>query len=57
MVQAGYSGSGLNEVVWMGDVVNEASNLCGYALENIWAEKSWFQMTFTIISISKIKIF
>jgi class 3 adenylate cyclase len=28
MVQAGYSGSGLNEVVWMGSAVNGASNLC-----------------------------
>jgi class 3 adenylate cyclase len=28
MIKAGYSGSGLNEVVWMGDVVNEASKLC-----------------------------
>ena len=28
MVKAGYSGSSINDVVWMGDVVNEASNLC-----------------------------
>ena len=28
MLKAGFSGSGLNEVIWMGDVVNEASNLC-----------------------------
>lgn len=28
MIQAGYSGSGINEVVWMGDVVNRASKLC-----------------------------
>ena len=27
MIKAGYAGSGINEVVWMGDVVNEASNL------------------------------
>jgi class 3 adenylate cyclase len=31
MAKAGYSGSGISDVVWMGDVVNEASNLCGYA--------------------------
>lgn len=31
MVKAGYSGSAINEVVWMGDVVNEASNLCAEA--------------------------
>jgi class 3 adenylate cyclase len=29
MVQAGYKGSGIKDVVWMGDVVNLASNLCG----------------------------
>ncbi|MDR7666428.1 adenylate/guanylate cyclase domain-containing protein [Methanosarcina sp. Z-7115] len=28
MVKAGYDGSGINDVVWMGDVVNEAANLC-----------------------------
>lgn len=33
MVKAGYSGSGINEIVWMGDVVNLASNLCGNALK------------------------
>ncbi|MDA8143772.1 MAG: hypothetical protein M0T81_07295 [Thermoplasmatales archaeon] len=27
MIMAGYKGSGINEVVWVGDVVNEASNL------------------------------
>ncbi|WP_455543541.1 adenylate/guanylate cyclase domain-containing protein [Intestinibacter sp.] len=31
MIQAGYSGSGINDVVWMGDVVNSASNLCNRA--------------------------
>jgi class 3 adenylate cyclase len=31
MIKAGYSGSGINDVVWMGDVVNEASNLCSNA--------------------------
>ncbi|AZR74072.1 family 3 adenylate cyclase [Anoxybacter fermentans] len=31
MIKAGYSGSGINEVVWMGDVVNRASNLCNLA--------------------------
>ncbi|NMB11052.1 MAG: adenylate/guanylate cyclase domain-containing protein [Firmicutes bacterium] len=30
MIKAGYKGSGINEVVWMGDVVNEASKLAGY---------------------------
>ena len=31
MVKAGYSGSSINDVVWMGNVVNEASNLCNKA--------------------------
>jgi class 3 adenylate cyclase len=30
MIKAGYNGSGINDVVWMGDVVNEASKLCSY---------------------------
>ena len=29
MVQAGLQGSGINEVIWMGDVVNEACKLSG----------------------------
>ncbi|WP_051482095.1 adenylate/guanylate cyclase domain-containing protein [Paraburkholderia nodosa] len=28
MIKSGFNGAGINEVVWMGDVVNEASNLC-----------------------------
>jgi class 3 adenylate cyclase len=28
MLKSGFSGSGINDVIWMGDVVNEASNLC-----------------------------
>lgn len=31
MAQAGYSGSGLNDVIWMGDVVNSACHICGKA--------------------------
>lgn len=30
MVKAGYKGSGINEVIWMGNVVNEASKLASY---------------------------
>ncbi len=30
MVKVGFSGSGISDVVWMGDVVNEASHLAGY---------------------------
>lgn len=34
MVKAGYSGSGLNDVIWMGDVVNSACHLCAKAGRN-----------------------
>lgn len=30
MLKAGYKGSSINNVVWMGDVVNRASELCSY---------------------------
>lgn len=29
-IKAGYSGSGINEVVWLGDLVSEAAKLCSY---------------------------
>ena len=41
MIKSGYKGSGLNEVVWMGDVVNGASNLCGKANKG-WDNKVIF---------------
>lgn len=31
MIQAGYSGSKINDVLWMGDVVNSACHLCSSA--------------------------
>lgn len=31
MVKAGYSGSGINDIIWMGDVVNSACHLCNKA--------------------------
>lgn len=31
MIKAGYPGSAVNEIVWMGEVVNSASNLCNEA--------------------------
>ncbi len=34
MVKAGYSGSGLNDVIWMGDVVNQACHLANRANRN-----------------------
>ncbi|MDG3546259.1 adenylate/guanylate cyclase domain-containing protein [Methanobacterium formicicum] len=35
MVKAGYSGSGINDIVWMGDVVNKASKLANYGNQTI----------------------
>ena len=31
MIKAGYSGSGINDVIWMGDVINEACHLANAA--------------------------
>lgn len=31
MIKAGYSGSGINDIIWMGDVVNSACHLCNKA--------------------------
>jgi class 3 adenylate cyclase len=36
MIKAGYNGSGINEVVWMGDVVNSACHLCGYGNQSFF---------------------
>lgn len=30
MLKSGYKGSGINDVIWMGEVVNQASKLCSY---------------------------
>lgn len=30
MIKSGYRGSGINEVIWLGDVVNESTRLSGY---------------------------
>lgn len=35
MIKAGYKGSGINDVVWMGDVVNKASHLAKKAGRNL----------------------
>lgn len=34
MVKAGYSGSGINDVIWMGNVVNSACHICNRAGRN-----------------------
>lgn len=36
MVQAGYRGSGINDVVWMGNVVNRACHLAAYGNNSIY---------------------
>lgn len=36
IIKAGYKGSSINDVVWMGDVVNEAAKLCSYGSKNSW---------------------
>jgi class 3 adenylate cyclase len=38
MLKAGYRGSSINNVVWMGDVVNGASALCSYGNRN-WEDQ------------------
>lgn len=45
MIKAGFSGSKINEVVWMGDVVNKASNLCSYG------NKSWGDREIMVSSV------
>lgn len=35
MIKAGYSGSGINDVVYMGDAVNKASKMCSKAMKDI----------------------
>lgn len=34
LIKAGYSGSGINEVVWLGKLVGEAAKLCSYGNKN-----------------------
>ncbi len=34
MLKAGFAGSGINDVVWMGDVMNQASKLCHQGAKN-----------------------
>ncbi|GIX59954.1 MULTISPECIES: adenylate/guanylate cyclase domain-containing protein [Bacillus cereus group] len=35
MIKAGYSGSGINDVVYMGDAVNKASKMCSKAMKEV----------------------
>ena len=45
MIKAGYKGSSVNDVVWMGDVVNKASELCSYG------NKSWADARLMVSSV------
>lgn len=45
LIKAGYKGSGINDVVWMGDVVNEASHLCGHG------NKAWGDRTLMVSAV------
>jgi class 3 adenylate cyclase len=45
MVKAGHRGSSINDVVWMGDVVNEASKLCEFA------NSSWYNREIMVSSV------
>ncbi|MEV5335660.1 adenylate/guanylate cyclase domain-containing protein [Streptomyces werraensis] len=47
MVKAGYSGSGINDVVYMGDVVNEAAKLAAKG------NKSYFDSTMMVSDVFK----
>lgn len=48
MIKAGYSGSGINDVVWLGDVVNEASNLCQSANTGFFAGRMLLSSNFQV---------
>jgi len=38
LIKAGFAGSGLNEIAWMGDALNTASKLCSKANKDIYYE-------------------
>lgn len=45
MIKAGYSGSGINDVIYMGDVVNRAAHLANQANRG-WRDQLWVGETF-----------
>lgn len=51
MIKAGNKGSGLNDVVWMGDVVNQACHLCNEANSGYFDKGYSSQMSFMTISM------
>lgn len=46
MIKAGYSGSGLNDVVWMGEVVNFARKLCSHGNRTSWDKETMVSSDF-----------
>lgn len=46
MIKAGYKGSTINDIVWMGEVVNEASKLCSYGNKEYFDKKVMVQEAF-----------
>lgn len=46
MIKAGYNGSGINDVVYMGDVVNRAAHLAHKA-GRLWSDRLWVGSDFT----------
>ncbi|MFC1934668.1 adenylate/guanylate cyclase domain-containing protein [Chloroflexota bacterium] len=46
MIKAGYKGSTVNDVVWMGDVVNESSELCSYGDRSWSAQRTMVSSSF-----------
>lgn len=49
-IKAGYKGSGINEVVWLGKLVGEAAKLCSYG-NKTWSDKELMvsDVFFTVI--------
>jgi class 3 adenylate cyclase len=52
MIKAGYKGSGINDVVWMGDVVNKASHLSGLGSKTFIPAYQYWQEKYGRIVVS-----
>lgn len=46
MIKAGYSGSGINDVVWMGDVVNNAAKIARYGNREYYDNETMISSVF-----------
>lgn len=45
-IKAGYKGSGINEVVWLGELVGEAAELCSYGNKTYYDKETMVSSTF-----------